>query len=88
MIKIAQAYHGLGCYAEVESVATNTKDVLEAAGMTKCYVFARCKDNEDMQSVLHSISYVNHYCKYFNEPDIQNWIPVASKRCRLSLLME
>jgi hypothetical protein len=42
MLNTAQAYWDLGCYAEVESVATKTKDVLEAAGLTKCYVFAEC----------------------------------------------
>ena len=43
MLNTAQAYWDLGCFAEVELSAAKTKDILETAGLTKCYVFAECK---------------------------------------------
>ena len=43
MVNTAGAYWKLGHYAEVESIATKTKDTLGAAGLTKCYVFAERK---------------------------------------------
>ena len=41
MVNIAGAYYRLGHCAEVEFLAAKTKDILQATGLTKCYVFAR-----------------------------------------------
>ena len=43
MINIAEAYWELCHYAEVELLAAKTKDILEATGLTTCYVLAVCK---------------------------------------------
>ena len=43
MLDMANAYKILGCYAEVESLATKVKDSLDTAGLINCYVYAQCK---------------------------------------------
>jgi hypothetical protein len=43
MIETAEAYWELGAQAPYESIIEKTKDTLETAKETKCYIYAKCK---------------------------------------------